>query len=101
MGTVNVSYGNPMADSALMKLDFPFQTYHSVVQQIQNTSFTAAWSLPSGCFVNGVILAYTAITPFVAGASVIMPARASLATVPLVLPAGQANYTYALDVKET
>jgi hypothetical protein len=34
MGTVNISYANPMADKSLMKYDIPFQTFHSVVQQI-------------------------------------------------------------------
>jgi hypothetical protein len=87
MGTVNISYANPMADKSLMKYDIPFQTFHSVVQQIQSTSFTAAWSLPSGCFVNGVILAYTAINPYSAGANTTMPARTGLA-VPPVLTCG-------------
>ncbi len=31
MGTVNISYANPMADKSLMKYDIPFQTFHSVV----------------------------------------------------------------------
>lgn len=32
MGTVNISYADPMADSSLMKFDIPFQTFHSVTQ---------------------------------------------------------------------
>jgi len=31
MGTVNISYANPMTDKSLMKYDIPFQTFHSVV----------------------------------------------------------------------
>ena len=30
MGTVNISYANPMNDSALMKYDIPYQTYHCI-----------------------------------------------------------------------
>jgi hypothetical protein len=30
VGTVNISYGNPMADNALMKYDIPYQTYHCI-----------------------------------------------------------------------
>lgn len=41
MGTVNISYANPMADSALMKYDIPYQTYHCINQSIGVSSFTA------------------------------------------------------------
>ena len=101
MGTVNISYGNPMADNALMKYDIPYQTYHCINQSIGVSSFTASWSLPSGCFVNGVILAYTAVTPYVGAATTLIPARSGLSIAPRVLTGGQANYTYALDVTET
>ena len=32
MGTVNISYADPMADASLMKFDIPFQTFHCVTQ---------------------------------------------------------------------
>jgi len=62
----------------MISKDWAFQTHHCITQSIGDTNYSCNWSLPSACFVNGIVICFNTPNPFATGSSPVMPARASL-----------------------